>query len=301
MDVNDTGARLAPAQAIPVPPRRRPSPAGRLLRTPRTAFALAVLLMIALTAAFAGVLAPYGPEDMDFDHLLAPLSWSHLLGTDQLGRDTLSRLMHGSRIALLVSLAGVGLGVLIGTPLGLLAAYLRGWAEDLLMRAVDAIAVFPSVLFAVALAAVMGPSALTVILAIGLANAPWIARVVRAQGLSVREQDFVAAAVAGGMGTPRIILAHVLPHTFAPVVVQASLGLGYAVLSEAALGFLGIGVQPPTPTWGNMLQDAFPMMQERPFLSIAPGIAIFLLVLAFNLLGDALRDTLDPRLRSVTH
>lgn len=300
MDMNETVARVPLKTQASAPAQCQPSRLGRMLRSPRAVFALAVIALIVVSAAFAGLLAPYGPEDMDFDQLFAPLSWAHPLGTDQLGRDTLSRLMYGGRVALLVSLAGVGLGVLIGVPLGLVAVYLRGWVEDLLMRAMDAVAVFPSMLFAVALAATMGPSALTVILAIGLANSPWIARVVRAQGLSVREQDFVAAAVAGGMGTPRIIVTHVLPHTFAPVVVQASLGLGYAVLAEAALGFIGVGVQPPTPTWGNMLQDAFPMMQDRPFLSVAPGVSIFLLVLAFNLLGDALRDALDPRLRG-TH
>lgn len=295
-----TATRVAPASP-PRQPRRGASVLQRLLATPRAVFSLAVLAVIVGSALLAGVIAPYSPEDMDFDQLLAPMSAAHWLGTDQLGRDTLSRLLHGSRVALQVSLGGVALGVVIGVPTGLLSVYLRGWVDDLLMRAMDAVAVFPALLVAVALAATMGASLLTVILAIGVANVPWIARVARAQGLSVREQDFVAAAVAGGMGTWRIITRHILPHTVAPVLVQATLGLGYAVLAEAALGFIGVGVQPPTPTWGNMLQDAFPLLQQRPLLSIVPGVAIFLMVLAFNFLGDALRDVLDPRLRGVAH
>lgn len=296
--------QLAETHAVPPPAaRRRPAVAAlrQLLRMPRAVFGLAVLGLILLTALFAEVVAPFQPDDMDFDKLLAGMSSTHWLGTDQLGRDTLSRLIHGSRVALIVSLGGIGLGVLVGMPLGLASVYLRGWVDDLLMRAMDALTVFPGILIAVALAATMGASLLTVILAIGIATVPWIARVVRAQGLSVREQDFVAAAVAGGMGSWRIVVKHILPHTVAPVVVQATLGMGYAVLAEAALGFIGVGVQPPTPTWGNMLQEAFPLLQKQPLLSIVPGIAIFLLVLAFNFLGDALRDVLDPRLRGVLH
>ncbi len=302
-------ANAEPLAPAPVPSQpgegvrrpRSPSVLRKLCRSPRAVFALLILGVVLLMAAFAGYVAPYSPEDMDFDHLLAPMSSAHWFGTDQLGRDTLSRLVHGSRVALQVSLGGVALGVALGVPVGLVAVYLRGRIDDLLMRLMDAIAVFPSLLVAVALAATMGPSVVTVIFAIGLANVPWIARVARSQGLSVREQDYVAAAVAGGMSTWRIIAKHVFPHTVAPVVVQATLGLGYAVLTEAALGFIGVGVQPPTPTWGNMLQDAFPLLQERPLLSIVPGLAIFVMVLAFNFLGDALRDVLDPRLRGIAH
>ena len=294
-------AATAAAAASPRARRQGATVLARLLATPRAVFSLAVLAIIVGSALFAGVISPYSPEDLDFDQLMAPISATHWLGTDQLGRDTLSRLLHGSRVALQVSLGGVAHGVAIGVPTGLLSVYLRGWVDDLLMRAMDAVAVFPALLVAVALAATMGASLLTVILAIGVANVPWIARVARAQGLSVREQDFVAAAVAGGMGTWRIITRHILPHTVAPVLVQATLGLGYAVLAEAALGFIGVGVQAPTPTWGNMLQDAFPLLEQRPLLSIVPGMAIFLMVLAFNFLGDALRDVLDPRLRGVAH
>lgn len=273
----------------------------KLLRLPRASFGLVVIGLVLLCAVFADVIAPYETEDMDFTNLLAGVSGEHWLGTDQLGRDTLSRLIHGTRVALLVSLGSIGLGVLVGLPLGLVAVYFRGWIDDLLMRTMDALTVFPGLLIAVALAATLRPSLMTVILAIGIATVPWIARIVRSQGLSVREQDYVAAAVAGGMSDFRVIFKHIFPNTLAPVIVQATLGMGYAVLAEAALGFIGVGVQPPTPTWGNMLQQAFPLLERQPLLSIVPGLAIFALVLAFNFLGDALRDVLDPRMRGVIH
>lgn len=273
----------------------------KLFRIPQASFGIAVLTLALITALGADYIAPFDPEDMDFSNLLGGISAEHWLGTDQLGRDTFSRLVYGSQVALIVSLGAIGLGVLIGVPLGLVSVYFRGWADDLLMRAMDALTVFPSLLIAVALAATMGASLLTVILAIGIANVPWIARIVRSQGLSVREQDYVAAATAGGMGHLRIIVKHIFPNTLAPVIVQATLGMGYAVLTEAALGFIGVGVQPPTPTWGAMLQQAFPHLEKQPLMSIVPGFAIFMLVLAFNFIGDSLRDILDPRLRGVIH
>lgn len=171
------------------------------------------------------------------------------------------------------------------------------WVDDAIMRVMDAVVVFPSLLVAVALAAAIGNSLDTVILAIGIANVPWLARITRSQALAVRELDFVAAAEAAGTTKFKLVQRHILPNCLAPVIVQGTLGMGYAVLTEAALSFIGVGVQPPTPTWGNMLQQAFPFLERQPLLSIAPGVAIFLLVLAFNLLGDALRDVLDPRLR----
>ena len=281
--------------------RSRRGVLGKLVRTPRAQFGLAILAVVLFCAVFAHWIAPYDPEEMDFDHLLSGMSAVHLLGSDQLGRDTLSRLIHGSQVALFVSVGAITLSVVLGVPLGLISVYFRGWVDDLLMRVMDAIIVFPSLLIAVALAATVGASLTTVILAIGIANIPWVARIVRSQGMSVREQDYVAAAVAGGMGHGRIIAKHIFPNTLAPVIVQATLGMGYAVLVEAALGFIGVGVQPPTATWGNMLQQAFPLLQQQPLLSVVPGAAIFALVLAFNFAGDALRDILDPRLRGIYH
>jgi ABC-type dipeptide/oligopeptide/nickel transport system permease subunit len=191
------------------------------------------------------------------------------------------------------------MGVVIGVPLGLVSASLGGWIDDIIMRVMDAVVVFPSLLIAVALAAALGNSLGTVILAIGIANIPWMARIVRSQALTLRELEFLAAAVASGTSPMLIMARHIFPNSLSPVIVQATLGMGYAVLAEAALGFIGVGVQPPTPTWGNMLQQAFPFLEHQPMLSVVPGLAIFLLVLAFNLLGDVLRDVLDPRLRGV--
>ena len=274
---------------------------ARIIRIPQAAFGLIIIILTVLSALLAPIIAPLEPEAMDFDYLLSGLSSEHLLGTDQLGRDTLSRLIYGARIALLVSVGSIGLGVLIGVPLGLIAVYFGGWTDDIIMRLMDSLVVFPSLLIAVALAAALGGSVTTIIIAIGVANVPWMARVIRSQGLSIREMDFVAAAEAGGMNPARIIFRHILPNSLAPVIVQSTLSMGYAVLVEATLGFIGVGVRPPTPTWGNMLYDAFPMLEQQPMLSIFPGLAIFLLVLSFNFVGDALRDVLDPRLKGITH
>ena len=274
---------------------------ARVIRIPQAAFGLIIIVPTVLSALLAPIIAPLEPEAMDFDYLLSGLSSEHLLGTDQLGRDTLSRLIYGARIALLVSVGSIGLGVLIGVPLGLIAVYFGGWTDDIIMRLMDSLVVFPSLLIAVALAAALGGSVTTIIIAIGVANVPWMARVIRSQGLSIREMDFVAAAEAGGMSPARIIFRHILPNSLAPVIVQSTLSMGYAVLVEATLGFIGVGVRPPTPTWGNMLYDAFPMLEQQPMLSIFPGLAIFLLVLSFNFVGDALRDVLDPRLKGITH
>ena len=274
---------------------------ARVIRIPQAAFGLIIIILTVLSALLAPIIAPLEPEAMDFDYLLSGLSSEHLLGTDQLGRDTLSRLIYGARIALLVSVGSIGLGVLISVPLGLIAVYFGGWTDDIIMRLMDSLVVFPSLLIAVALAAALGGSVTTIIIAIGVANVPWMARVIRSQGLSIREMDFVAAAEAGGMSPARIIVRHILPNSLAPVIVQSTLSMGYAVLVEATLGFIGVGVRPPTPTWGNMLYDAFPMLEQQPMLSIFPGLAIFLLVLSFNFVGDALRDVLDPRLKGITH
>lgn len=274
---------------------------AKLLRIPLAVFGIVVIAATVFAAVFASWIVPLDPEEMDFENLLNPIGAGHWLGSDQMGRDTLSRLIVGAQVALLVSLGAVGIGVLIGAPLGLLSVYFRGLVDSVIMRVMDALVVFPSLLLAVGLAAAMGGSLTTVILAIGLANVPWMARVIRSQGLSIRELDFVAAAEAAGMSPARVMFKHILPNSLAPVIVQSTLGMGYAVLTEAALGFIGVGVRPPTPTWGNMLQQAFPMLDQQPLLSIVPGVAIFLLVLAFNFVGDALRDVLDPRLRGVIH
>ncbi len=285
----------------PVMPPLRESWLKKTLRIPQATFGVVIIAVTLLAAILAPWIVPVDAEEMDFDNLLKGISTVHWLGSDQMGRDTLARLIVGARVALMVSFGAVGIGVVIGVPLGLLSVYFRGFVDDVIMRLMDALVVFPSLLIAVGLAAAVGGSLTTVILAIGIANIPWMARVIRSQGLTIRELDFVAAAEAGGMSHARIIFKHILPNSVAPVIVQSTLSMGYAVLTEAALGFIGVGIQPPTPTWGNMLQQAFPMLEQQPPLSVVPGLAIFLLVLAFNFVGDALRDVLDPRLKGVIH
>jgi ABC-type dipeptide/oligopeptide/nickel transport system permease subunit len=225
----------------------------------------------------------------------------HWMGVDQLGRDVMSRIIFGSRIALGVSICAVGLGAALGVPIGLLAAYFRGWTDSILMRFMDAIISFPGLILAMGLAAILGAEWYNLVIAIGVGNIPWIARVVRSQALSVCENDYILAAQTVGARSPRILARYIWPNSTAPVIVQVSVGMAWAVLVEAGLSFLGVGVRPPTPTWGSMLQFAFPVLKREPWLSIAPGTAIFLLVLAFNFVGDALRDVLDPRLKGVIH
>ena len=270
--------------------------ARRFMRMPLAVFGAVVVLLIVLCAIFAPFISPYDPNYQS-KHYLSPPSKEFLLGTDQIGRDVLSRTIFGSRIALLVSVGAVGLGVFVGMPIGLIAGTMRGWVDSVLMRIMDGLLAFPSLIIAMGLVAVLGSTLLNVIVAIGVANVPFIARVVRGQALSVREQVYVTAARSIGGSDWRVIFRHIMPNCFAPVIVQGTLGMAYAILTEATLGFLGIGVPPPTATWGNMLLTAYPVMQRDPFLSVVPGVAIFLLVLAFNFVGDGLRDVLDPRLR----
>jgi len=259
--------------------------------------ALMVIFIVLFCAIFASLIAPYNPiEQSPLDGLASP-SREHLLGTDHLGRDELSRMIYGSRVALAVGIGAVALGAAIGMPLGLVAGYMGRLADDLIMRVMDALVAFPGLILTLALVAVFGRSERNLIAAIGLANVPWIARVVRAQVLSLREQDYVLAARSIGAGHLRIMGTHIFPNTLAPVIVQGTLGMGYAILAEASLSYIGAGIQPPTPTWGSMLQFAFGFLHKAPLLSVLPGIAIFLLVLAFNVLGDIFRDVLDPRLR----
>ena len=273
----------------------------RLFRIPLAIFGFAMILAIILSAIFAPWIVLHSPTVQDENNLLGGSSWIHPLGTDQIGRDTLSRIIYGSRIALIVGIGVVGFSTMIGVPIGLISAHALGWVDVLLMRAMDALLSFPSMIIAIGLVSVLGGSLLNVIIAIGTASTPWIARIARSTALSVREQDYVKAARSIGASDLRIIVLHLWPNCTAPVIVQATLTMAYAILIEAALGFLGVSVQPPTPTWGNMLRFAFRFLEEAPMLSFAPGVAIFLAVLAFNFVGDALRDVLDPRLRGLLH
>jgi peptide/nickel transport system permease protein len=253
--------------------------------------------VIAFVAVFAPLLAPADPLAQDYNALLKGPSAAHPLGTDQVGRDLLSRIMYGARISMIVGVISVGVAIAIGLPLGLLSGYARGIADEVIMRVMDALIAFPSLILAMAIVAVLKPSLFNVMIAIGITSVPLYARLMRSQVLSLRERDFVGAARALGATDARIMMRHILPNSLSPIIVQGTLGLGFAVLAEAGLGYLGVGVQPPTPTWGSILNQGSALLEKAPWLSIFPGLAIFILVLAFNLLGDALRDQLDPRLR----
>ncbi|MEW2476403.1 ABC transporter permease [Micromonospora gifhornensis] len=255
----------------------------------------AVLALLVVVGVAGPWLAPAGINDVDVDRMLQAPSWAHPFGTDELGRDVLSRVMVAARVSLQVGAVSVGIALVAGVTLGLFAGYYRGWLDNLLMRCMDVLFAFPVLLLAVAIVAVLGPGLLTAMIAIGVVYTPIFARVTRAGVLSVREQVFVRAAVSIGASDLRIMRRHVLPNIAAPLIVQTSLSLAFAILSEAALSFLGLGVQPPAPAWGRMLYDGRGFVTDAWWLGVFPGAAIFCTVLAFNLVGDALRDVLDPR------
>jgi peptide/nickel transport system permease protein len=269
----------------------------KVLKAPMAAPCVAIILIFALSAIFAPWLAPYSPREQRSSEALQTPSLRHPLGTDQLGRDVLSRMMYGARVSLGISFGAVTLGIAVGALLGLVAGYLRGVADEVIMRVMEVQIAFPGLIFALALVSTLGPSVRNLLIAIGISGIPGLARLVRSQVLTVRERDYVLAARTLGASDWRIIFRHIWPNCMAPVIVAATLGMGFAVLAEAGLSFLGVGVRPPTPTWGSMLQFSFGYLERAPYLSIVPGLAIFLLVLSFNLLGDALRDALDPSLR----
>ncbi len=277
---------------------RRPELAAwHRFRRHRLALAgLFFLALLGLSAAFAGVLAPYDPLEMRVRERLQPPSPAHPFGTDDFGRDILSRVVYGSRVSLQVGLVAVGIACAVGVPAGLVAGYAGGLVDGVIMRVMDSILAFPAILLAIAIMALLGPSTGNVMVAIGIVYTPVFARVVRGATLSVKACDYVEAARALGAGELRILLRHVLPGTLDPAIVQTSLALAYAILAEAALSFLGLGTQPPEPTWGSMLSFGRQWIQEAPWFTFFPGLAIFLTVLSLNLVGDGLRDALDPRL-----
>jgi peptide/nickel transport system permease protein len=258
----------------------------------------AIVGLIVLAALIGPLLAQYAPTQQDTTNLLKPPSAQHPLGTDELGRDTLTRVLYGARVSLAVGVIAVGISLLVGCAFGLVAGYLRGPTDASIMRLMDGLLALPALVLALAITAMLGPSLNNVMLAIGITGIPIFARLVRGQVLSVRELDYIQAARSLGASDVRIMLGHVLPNVLAPIVVQASLAMPLAILAEAGLSFLGLGVQPPTPTWGAMLNTAKGYLQLDPWLAVAAGSAIFVTVLGFNFLGDAVRDALDPRLMS---
>jgi peptide/nickel transport system permease protein len=255
-----------------------------------------VLVLIAVAAAVAApLIAPFDPDVPDFAAVLAPPSLTHLLGTDELGRDVFSRIIFGARVSLFVGFFSVAGALIIGTGLGLVAGYFGRLPNTLIMRVMDVVFAFPSILLALAIAAVLGPSLVNAVLAIAIVNLPVFARIARAQTLVVSQLDYVEAKRALGFGTTNILLRTIMPNMLAPIIVQGSLLFAAAIITESYLSFLGLGAQPPTPTWGNMLRNAIGFLDLAPWLAWFPGAAIFLTVLGFNLLGDALRDFFDPR------
>ncbi|PTA46109.1 ABC transporter permease [Micromonospora sp. NBC_01392] len=266
-----------------------------LRRDPLAVGGTLVLLLLVVVGVAGPWLAPSGVNDVDVDAMLRPPSGAHPFGTDELGRDVLSRVLVAARVSLQVGVVSVGIALVAGVTLGLFAGYYRGWLDSVLMRCMDVLFAFPVLLLAVAIVAVLGPGLLTAMVAIGVVYTPIFARITRAGVLAVREQVFVRAAVSIGASDLRIMRRHVLPNIAAPLIVQTSLSLAFAILSEAALSFLGLGIQPPAPAWGRMLFDGRGFVTDAWWLGVFPGAAIFLTVLAFNLVGDALRDVLDPR------
>ena len=279
-----------------------PAPVPRATRAPRPARRVLLLgallgLGFSLPALLAPWLAPHDPLALELLAALAPPDALHLLGTDEQGADVLSRLLYGARISLIVGLATVAVSASVGIAVGLLAGYAGGWVEQLAMRVVDVLLAFPGLLLAIGLVAVLGPGLGNVVIALSALGWTGFARLVRGQVLTVKPRDYVQAAASLGAGHLRLMAVHILPNVLAPVLVQASFGIAAAILSEASLSFLGLGVPAGTPSWGAMLAEGRHVLVEAPRVSIVPGLAIMAVVLGFNLLGDALGDWLDPRRR----
>ena len=278
--------------------KRRPqSFFTRVLKTRGAAFGLFMVVVVLVLAVLGGILAPYDPNKSDPNIILQAPSFAHLMGTDHLGRDVLSRSLNGAQVAVLAGLISVGFALIVGSIIGLLAGYWGGWVDDILMRLVDTLWSFPTLVLALAIAASLGPGLTNAMIAIGIVFTPAFARLVRGQALSVRERDFILAERVLGAGPLRIMVLHIWPNVVGPIIVQSSLMVAQAIIVEASLSFLGLGVEPPNASWGSMLRSGYQYLERAPWVSFFPGTAIFLTVLALNLLGDGLRVAMDPRMR----
>jgi peptide/nickel transport system permease protein len=278
-------------------PATRPRRLPALLRSPLTVMGLVLIFIFAASAIFAPVIAPIDPTFQELALRLKPPSTEHWLGMDQLGRDVFSRMLFGAQISLTIGIVVVTSAGLFGTFLGLIAGYAGGIVDEILMRITDIFFAFPPLILAMAIAGALGPSLNNAMVAIAVVTWPVYARLVRGQVLSLREREFIEAARSIGANTPRILFRHLLPNTLAPLMVQASFDMGGAILSAAGLSFIGFGARPPTPEWGVMISEGSKFFSTQPWLSFFPGLAILFTVAAFNLIGDGLRDLLDPRLR----
>jgi peptide/nickel transport system permease protein len=271
----------------------------RLLSSWNGRVGLVLIMLILLIGIFTPLVDDYDPRtDSNLAEARNAPSMQHLFGTDRLGRDVFRRVLHGARISLFMGFVVVFVSGTIGTTLGLVAGYFGGWADTLIMRLMDILLAFPAILLAIAIVAVRGPGLTNTILAVAVVGIPGYARVVRSMVLSLRERDYVDAARMVGVSNTTIMFKHILPNGLTPIIVQMTLGIGGAIVFAAALGFLGLGVQPPTPEWGAMIADGLPLLNQAPYLVFYPGMAIMVTVLAFNLFGDGLRDALDPQQRA---
>ena len=271
----------------------------RILRNKSVLIGGVIVLFFIILAVFAPIISPYSPTDADLMRSLEPPQKNFLFGTDVQGRDILSRIIYRSRISLSVGLIVQGISLTIGITMGLFSGYYGGLIDDIISSLMNIMFSFPSLLFAIAIMAVLGPSLYNIFLALGIINWPTIARLVRGETLSLKKRDFIEASKA--LGTPSIIIIfkHILPNCLAPIIVVSTLGIADAILTEATLSFLGLGIQPPTPSWGSMLSRGREYIWSAPHLVIFPGLAILITVLGFNLLGDGLRDVLDPKLKDI--
>ena len=266
-----------------------------VLRSPVGLTGFAVALLFVVLAVCAPLVAPYPPYEQHQGNLLQPPNGQFLLGTDELGRDLLTRVLYGARVSMIVGVLATAIGATVGVATGLLSGYLGGWVDSVIMRFYDALLAFPGIIIGIGVISVLGPSSINVAYALALGGMPFFARLMRSTVLSQREREYVFAARSIGADDGRIMVRHVLPNTLPPLLVQLSLAMGFAVLAEASLSFLGLGTQPPDPSWGSMLNDSRAYLREAPFYGLWPGLALTILLVALNFLSDALRDALDPR------
>jgi peptide/nickel transport system permease protein len=287
--------------AIVLPSRARPAARGFLdkaLHDPRIVASSSVIVLLILVALCAPLLSPYDPEYMDSSLSLGRASASHWLGTDQLGRDIVSRLVYGARLSLQISVYAVTIAFVCGVTIGVISSYFGSWIDTILMRIVDVLLAFPALVLAITVAAYLGPSMKNIVLVIGIVYTPVFARLTYVVTRAIKPVEYVQAARALGASHPRIIFRAILPNSLAPLIVQISLSLGFAILTESGLSFLGVGVPPPTPSWGSEIAMARLTLNQAPLLVVWPSVVIAFAILSFNILGDALRDLLDPRIRT---
>ena len=293
--------QIAALEQPPETIRRGPLAKIRQLRKTSKPVLLAgtLLLLVLLSTLFPGVLSPHDPNEIHPELALSPPSLDFILGTDEFGRDIFSRIIFGTRVAIVISSASVGLAFVIGIPLGLISGLYGGLADGLTMRVMDAVLAFPSLIFTILIVAALGASPFSIIVSIGFLFTPRFARLVRGSVLVLKDVEFVVASRACGAGSSRIMFRTILPNTMAPILVQITLGMALAISIEAGLSYLGLGIQPPTATWGTMLRDAQRYLYLAPWYTLAPGIMIFVVILVLNFFGDRLSDALDPRLKRV--